>query len=151
VIPSAPPLVAGLADTPSAVSSWTPPSTPVPALPVVRVAAPPPAVAQPVVPQPVVVGGKGQPAQVIQEKPPIYPAVAKHAGISGTVQVEVNVGADGRVTLARAISGPLALRVAAVDAVKSWTFKPASLNGRVVATTSFVEVNFQLASKASGR
>jgi protein TonB len=99
----------------------------------------------------VVIGGKGQPAQVIQEKPPIYPPIAKQAGISGTVRVEINIGTDGRVTLARAISGPLALRLAAVEAVKSWIFKPASLNGRAVATTSFVEVNFRLSSKASGR
>jgi outer membrane biosynthesis protein TonB len=57
-------------------------------------------------------------AQTPAEKaPPIYPPEALFAGIDGSVVVHGTLGADGRLHGLRAVSGPEALRQAAVDAV----------------------------------
>ena len=50
-------------------------------------------------------------------------------GVSGTVMVEVSISKQGNVTSARVISGPQALRSAAVQTVQQWKFKPYMVDG----------------------
>ncbi len=71
---------------------------------------------------------------------PVYPPAAVAARIFGTVLVEVNVDESGMVTSARALSGHMLLKEAAVDAARGWTFKPTILQGtpvKVIGTLTF--------------
>lgn len=59
---------------------------------------------------------------------PVYPPNARKMNATGTVQVEVTISEAGLVVDARAVSGHLALRSAAVEAARKWVFKPAIFN-----------------------
>jgi protein TonB len=61
---------------------------------------------------------------------PIYPDAARAAGVSGTVRVQVEVGADGTVQDVQLVSSIPLLDQAALDAVRQWTFRPTLLNGK---------------------
>ncbi|WP_206413263.1 energy transducer TonB, partial [Lysobacter enzymogenes] len=73
------------------------------------------------------------------------PAAALRRGEGGTVVLRVNVGADGRadeVAVARR-SGSRELDRAAMVAVRDWRFKPATRNGREVASVVEQPVEFR--------
>jgi TonB family protein len=53
---------------------------------------------------------------------PLYPELAWRAGISGPVIVEATIDQKGKVTVAKAVSGPQMLRGSAVLAARSWRF-----------------------------
>jgi TonB family protein len=57
--------------------------------------------------------------------------------------VEAVVGIDGRVKDVKVISGHPLLRDAAIRAVRTWTFKPATINGKSVEAPARAEVNFK--------
>ena len=78
---------------------------------------------------------------------PSYPPAAVRYGLEGDVEVEIVVDEKGRVTVARALSGPSALRDAARKAVLAWRFAPATRDGVPVACTRRVPVQFRLAAK----
>ena len=72
---------------------------------------------------------------------PAYPPTAKKMKATGPVEVEITISEAGLVIEAKAISGHLALRSAAVEAARKWVFKPAILNGapvRVKSVLTFV-------------
>jgi len=73
---------------------------------------------------------------------PEYPAAAAAAGIKGVVRVRVVVSPIGETESVLAISGPAALRDAAVDAVKSWTFVAVEISGVPRAVTGVVLLRF---------
>jgi TonB family protein len=63
---------------------------------------------------------------------PVYPPVAKAAGVSGEVSVRVVYDESGKVIWARAVSGHEYLRAAAEDAARQTTFPPMTLQGKPV-------------------
>ncbi|MFO1300878.1 MAG: TonB family protein [Burkholderiaceae bacterium] len=67
--------------------------------------------------------------------PPPYPGMARRLGDQGEVRLDVHVGADGRVTEVRLkqSSGSTLLDRTAIDTVRKWRFKPATVDGRPVA------------------
>lgn len=72
---------------------------------------------------------------------PLYPPSAARMNAAGPVEVQVTISEDGRVVEAKAISGHLALRNAAVEAARKWVFHPTTLNGvplRVQSILTFV-------------
>lgn len=73
---------------------------------------------------------------------PAYPPVAKAAGASGTVVVQVIVDETGKVTSATAVSGHPLLRQAAVQAAYQARFKPEKLNGKPVKVSGTISYNF---------
>ena len=77
---------------------------------------------------------KLEPAQLIDRKNPIYPAVERTVHVSGSVQVRFHIGSDGRVSDVTVVSGNAILAKAAVDAVQGWRYKPATLNGTPIET-----------------
>jgi protein TonB len=83
-----------------------------------------------------------EPPTLLHKTDPQYPRLASQMRIVGTVRVEFTVGTDGRVRDPRALSGPTLLRDAAVDAVKSWTYKPARVNGHSVQAPTTIDVKF---------
>jgi TonB family protein len=76
-------------------------------------------------------------------KPP-YPALAQRAGLQGIVKLQVRVRKDGSVEVQKLLEGEPALADAAINAVKQWRAKPASINGQPVEVISTVTFNFQL-------
>ena len=90
------------------------------------------------------VGGKVLPPRKVKDVPPVYPSIAQSARISGTIIVEVLVGADGRVSSAKVIRSIPLLDQAAVDAVRQWEFSPPLLNGQPTPVLMSVSVEFKL-------
>jgi TonB family protein len=75
---------------------------------------------------------------------PAYSAVAKSAKQEGSVVVEVMLGEDGKVRLARAISGRPLLSPLAESAVRQWEFKPARSDGKPVGAVGHLIFKFKL-------
>jgi TonB family protein len=61
---------------------------------------------------------------------------------TGPVEVEITISEVGLVIEAKAISGHLALRSAAVEAARKWVFKPAMLNGKPIRVKSVLTFVF---------
>jgi TonB family protein len=76
--------------------------------------------------------------------PPNYPARARDQGISGVVQAEALVEADGTVGHVRVRKSVPGLDGAALEAVKAWRFRPATCGGRPVPVWVTVPVRFSL-------
>ena len=66
---------------------------------------------------------------------PAYPAMARRLGEEGEVRLDVWVGADGRVRDVRLTrsSGSALLDDAAIEALRAWQFRPATVDGVPVA------------------
>jgi len=73
----------------------------------------------------------------------IYPKMAQLRGDFGVVSVDALVNETGRVTSAKAISGPSSLRQSAIDAVMQQRYSPATINGRPAATHVTVNVEYK--------
>jgi len=81
-----------------------------------------------------------------RNRPPSYPAVARRRGWEGTVLLELQVLADGRVaevTISES-SGHEVLDEAAARAVRRWRFEPALHFGKPTASTVRVPIRFRL-------
>ena len=108
---------------------------------------------------------RGQPgANVVQAKPkapehissgvasgllivntaPSYPLIAKAARVQGTVVLQATISRSGTIENLRAVGGPAMLRQAALDAVKSWRYRPYLLDGMPVEVETTVNVVFTL-------
>ena len=81
-------------------------------------------------------------SRVITEVKPEYPPTAKKMKATGTVEVEITISEAGLVIEAKAISGQLVLRSAAVEAARKWVFKPAMLNGKPIRVKSVLTFVF---------
>lgn len=90
-------------------------------------------------------GGSITRPEPLERTPPEYPSAALRRGESGTVLVRAEVDASGRpteVSVARS-SRSRALDRAAVQAVRRWRFSPAQQDGRPVAGTIEVPIEFK--------
>ena len=77
-------------------------------------------------------------------KKPVYPDMARMAGIEGTVTVQVLVGKDGRVTKTKVTDGPVPLHQAAIAAAMTAVFQPATSDGRPVAVWVAMPLKFTI-------
>jgi periplasmic protein TonB len=75
---------------------------------------------------------------------PVYPEMARRAGISGRVFVQFIVGKDGRTSRVTAIKGPEILRQAAIESVRQCIFRPAMQNGSPVDVKMTLGIRFDL-------
>ncbi len=83
--------------------------------------------------------------QLVQKIEPEYSEPARKARFQGSVLLACDVGTDGRPRNIRVVRGlGMGLDEKAMDAVSTWKFRPALLNGRPVAAPITVEVNFRL-------
>ena len=83
--------------------------------------------------------------QILSKEPPIYPASARAARISGTVLLSAVLGEDGHVEYLTPLTVPdVSLAVAAIDSVRRWRYKPYLVNGRPVQVTTTITVNFNI-------
>jgi protein TonB len=81
---------------------------------------------------------------LIQKKAPVYPAFALATRISGTVTLGAIISKSGVIENLRVISGPAVLRQAALDAVRTWRYRPYLLDGHPVEVETTVTVIFTL-------
>jgi TonB family protein len=83
--------------------------------------------------------------EILSSTRPIYTEIARRSRVTGTVIVEAVIDEQGNVTDTRVLKGlPMGLSEAAVEAIKSWVFKPATLKGRPVPVYYVLTVNFQI-------
>jgi protein TonB len=83
------------------------------------------------------------PVPVFAPKPE-YPGWAREAGVTGRVLLNVLVGTDGRVRRVVIDRDENGLGGAAREALLTWVFRPARMNGAAVATWVAVPVVFRL-------
>jgi periplasmic protein TonB len=90
-------------------------------------------------------GGVGYPSCLYCPEPQ-YSEDARKAKYQGTVVLQVIIQPDGHATDIRVVKSPgLGLDAKAVEAVRTWRFKPAlGPNGKPVATLTPIEVTFRL-------
>lgn len=74
---------------------------------------------------------------LIKDVKPTYPAIARSAGIEGTVELEATIGTDGSVTNARVTRSIPLLDEAALEAVRQWQFTPTPQPAKVTIELSF--------------
>lgn len=88
--------------------------------------------------------------QVADTTAPKYPVAAFEQGLSGKVELRVDVGADGKVVDVRVLSATPAgvFEDAAVTSARAWTFRPAMRDGRPVAASVKVPVTFAMNDEA---
>ncbi len=88
-------------------------------------------------------------AQDVYEAPSLVKAVnavpppdAVRGFVTGDVKFDALIDAKGKVASAEVISGPTALRSAALDALKGYQYKPATKNGQAISAHVTVAVKF---------
>lgn len=70
--------------------------------------------------------------------------MARIARVSGTVELLVLVGRDGRVESVQVLSGSPLLASSAKAAVEQWRYRPTILDGQAVEVETRVTVHFVL-------
>jgi TonB family protein len=83
---------------------------------------------------------------LIQKTTPIYPQIAKTAGVAGTVVLDAVISKSGAIEDLHVVSGPVMLRKAALDAVRTWRYRPYKLNNEPTEVQTTINVIFSLAS-----
>jgi periplasmic protein TonB len=73
---------------------------------------------------------------------PVYPMIAKAAGVQGAVVVEAVISRDGRIESLHVVSGPAMLQSAAMDAIREARYQPFRLNGEPTEVQTTITVNF---------
>lgn len=102
-------------------------------------------VKQPAAPvEPIAVGGDVKPAKMISSVPPVYSSLARSQHISGDVKIDALIDVNGRVTSMKVISGPALLHQAAMDALRQWKYRPATLDGKPVPMHLTIVLQFRL-------
>jgi TonB family protein len=83
--------------------------------------------------------------EIVTSVRPVYTELARRARVTGTVIIEAIIDEHGDVQNVRVLKGlPMGLDQAAMDAVKMWRFKPATLKGQPVKVYYVLTVNFQV-------
>ncbi|MDQ2775522.1 MAG: TonB family protein [Acidobacteriota bacterium] len=122
---------AGVPFLPGSVSS--------PALP-----QPPDSPAKPAVKTTQRIGGAVAQANLIHQVQPVYPQLAKAAGVQGTVEFTAVISTAGTIEHLQLVSGHPLLINAARDAVLQWRYRPTLLNGSPVEVVTQITVRFSL-------
>jgi periplasmic protein TonB len=97
---------------------------------------------KPAVPLPV--GGDVKSAQLISKVDPVYPSIARSQRVSGSVVIDALIDAKGNVTTMKVLSGPTLLHQAAMEALKQWKYRPATLDGNPVSMHLTVSIQFRI-------
>jgi protein TonB len=94
--------------------------------------------------RPVAISSGVATGMLIQRTPPDYPPLAKTAHVAGTVELHATISTNGTIKDLHAVSGPVMLRQAALDAVRNWRYKPYKLNDQPVEVETTINVVFTL-------
>ena len=91
---------------------------------------------------PLRIGGNIRAPRKIKDAKPVYPAIARSAGVGGAVTIEATIGPDGKVADAKVVRSIPLLDQAALDAVRQWEYTPSLLNGVPVPVLMTITINF---------
>jgi serine/threonine-protein kinase len=83
-------------------------------------------------------------SMLISRTLPVYPANARSMGIGGTVVLRTTISKAGNVVNVEVMSGPAMLQQAAVDAVKTWRYRPYMAYDQPVQVTTTIELTFKM-------
>jgi TonB family protein len=76
---------------------------------------------------------------------PTYPPMAKQEDKTGTVSIEATVGTDGELHQLKVVSSPSPLLTkSAVDAVKTWKYRPCRISGVYVPNQTTISIVYSL-------
>jgi protein TonB len=89
-------------------------------------------------------GGAVQPALLLTNINPAYPAAAREEGVSGPVELRFRISTTGDVHDITVVRGPQMLAQAAVDAVRQRRYKPARVDGVPTETDASAIFDFKL-------
>jgi protein TonB len=81
---------------------------------------------------------------LVQKTIPEYPPIARATRTQGTVVLEATISRTGTIENLRVSGGPAMLQQAAMEAVKTWRYRPYLLNGEPVEVETTVNVVFTL-------
>jgi protein TonB len=99
---------------------------------------------QAAVPKKINISGGVAQGMLLQKTTPVYPPIAKAARVSGTVVLQATISKSGTIENLRVISGPAMLQQSALDAVRTWRYRPYLLNAEPVEVETTVNVVFTL-------
>jgi outer membrane biosynthesis protein TonB len=88
------------------------------------------------------VSGSEMRSHLFASRFPIVPDAINADAVSGVVTLHAVITARGTVEHIYAISGPPALRQAAIDAVSGWRYRPYMLNGQPIDVSTTIRVDF---------
>ena len=83
-------------------------------------------------------------ALLTEKRLPVYPPIAKEARVSGTVDLQATISKAGDIEDLEFVSGPVMLRQAAIDAVRTWRFRPYKLNSQPIEVQTTISIVFSL-------
>ncbi|HKS74825.1 MAG TPA: energy transducer TonB, partial [Terriglobales bacterium] len=81
---------------------------------------------------------------LIQKTQPVYPPIAKAARVQGTVVLQATISKQGTITDLHVVSGPAMLQQSALEAVRTWRYRPYLLNGEPVEVETTINVIYTL-------
>ena len=81
---------------------------------------------------------------LIRRVEPIYPSIAKIAGVQGAVLIKAVISTEGKIEQAQVVSGSPLLSTAALDAIQQWRYRPYYLNDKAVEVETEITVTFYL-------
>jgi len=96
-------------------------------------------------PAPVQAGARGgdlQAAVLMTRVAPVFPSDALKDGVRGEVQVKATIGKDGVPSKLTVVSGDARLIQAALQAIRQWRYRPATLEGQPIETTTTISIAF---------
>ncbi|MGA9585086.1 MAG: TonB family protein [Terracidiphilus sp.] len=79
---------------------------------------------------------------LIHKTSPVYPKFAQEAHITGKIVLKATITKQGTIEGVQVVSGPKILAPAAVDAVKTWKYKPYTLDNQPVSVETSITVVF---------
>jgi len=79
---------------------------------------------------------------LIHKTTPIYPKYAQDAHITGTVVLKATITKQGTIEGIQVLSGPKILAPSAVEAVRTWKYRPYLLDGQPVSVETDIKVVF---------
>ena len=79
---------------------------------------------------------------IVRKTAPVYPRFAQEAHITGKVLLKATITKQGNIEGVQVLSGPKILAPSAVDAVKTWKYRPYMLDGQPVSVETNITVVF---------
>jgi TonB family protein len=92
---------------------------------------------------PIPIGGDVKSAKLLKSVQPVYPQMARSQHVSGNVQIDALIDAEGNVGAMKVLSGPALLRDAALQSLKQWKYQPAELDGKPTSMHLTVTLQFR--------
>ena len=104
----------------------------------------PPLAVKPATPKSLTISSGVATGLLLTHPTPTYPAIAKAAGVSGTVVLAATISKSGAIQNLRVLSGNPMLQQAAITAVQQWQYRPYMLNNQPIEVDTTINIVFSL-------